>query len=182
MKMMLAAILAAAWLCPRDAAPDTCTPTAMPGISRDEKIRVIPATDWTFAWQRKNDKGDFELVQKGKLTQVGHPHLHAYVSNSGVFIIFNPSGGHELENRIVFYRPDGKVIKTVGLGYVLTKDEIDGIQHTISHMLKVVAQDQKGLPKAGITEKQDHFRLTTALVREVRLEVETGNLVPEEKK
>jgi len=176
MKVALTAILAAGLLTP---AADKCKPSAQAGTSPDGRIRVVPTPDWTFEWQERKEDGSYAALHRGTLTKVGHPHLYTYVADGGNFFIVNPRGGLEYENRIVLYKPDGTVVRSIGLKDILTEKELEAVDHSVSHLQHVFAGPDL---MAGISERQDHFWIVTAGDRTIRLACDTGALIPEEGK
>ncbi len=151
---------------------DKCRPNAEPGTSADGTIRVVPTTEWTFEWQKKGADGAFATVHKGKLLEVGHPHLYAHVFNSGVFVVVNPHGGHERGNRVVFYQPDGAVLRANGLADFLTAEELEDLAPSVSHIRWLGHEGEKF--KISISEKDGTYELVTKWGKTIRFDAKTG--------
>jgi hypothetical protein len=161
------------------ARPDKCKPSADAGVSQDGTIRVVPTTEGTFEWQRKGTDGAFKTEHKAELVKVGHPHLRAFVFDSGTFVVVNTSGGLEETNRVVFYEPTGKVIRSLSIAELMTAEEMKSIKKSVSHIhwLKV----EKSEYSMGASEKEHCFWLVTVTGRRVRIDEKTGKVLPEAK-
>jgi hypothetical protein len=64
-----------------------------------------------------------------------HAHFKAFVSNGGSrIVVFEPSAGHALADRVLIYDRNFRLLKSFGLDEMLTPDELNLVARSISHI------------------------------------------------
>lgn len=114
---------------------DKCRVSADPGTSANGTYKAVPTTEYAFEWQVRKADGSYETRHTGQLVDQGHPHLHTFVLDDGSgFIVANPSGGLQHENRFVLYSPQGKTLRSIGLADFLNADQLKDLHESVSHI------------------------------------------------
>jgi hypothetical protein len=93
----------------------------------DQSARIWNAT-LTDAKTKKEVGGSLEQLPS-------HAHFKAFVSNGGSrIVVFEPSAGHALADRVLIYDRNFHLLKSFGLDEMLTPHELNLVARSISHI------------------------------------------------
>jgi hypothetical protein len=128
--------------------------THVSGQSEDSQFIVELSYDktnnqWLFESFKQN-----KSFATGKIPQLKtHAHPEVFVSPAADrFVVFDPTATTRLEDRVIVFKFDGTLVKSYGLGDLLTDDEQRQIQRTRSHLHWTVIDEKRGrawLTKGG---------------------------------
>jgi hypothetical protein len=106
-----------------------------------------------------------------------HAHLYFFLSQDGKrFAVLDVSAGHRLYNRFMIYDSEGKLIASLGVHDLLTKDEQTNVTHSKSHIHWL--KDYPKLNSYGkYSSDQNTVSLTTLTGREVVISLSDGKLI-----
>jgi hypothetical protein len=126
----------------------------------------------------------------GPLPRIGsHAHLYFFLSQDGKrFAVLDSGADTHLENRFMVFTAEGKLISSLGINDILTKDEQAEVRPSISHIcwigtvcqfdsdMKIVAESYgRYLPNANAVG------LTTLSEREVLISLTDGKVIRKDK-
>ena len=111
-----------------------------------------------------------------------HAHLQFFLSQDGKrFAVLDASAGHHLTNRFMIYNSEGKLISSLGVNDILTKDEQTKIQQSISH-IQWLKYDPKSRSYGDYLPDENAVRLTTKADRKVVISLADGKLIKKKRK
>lgn len=117
---------------------DSCLGTsATIGKSADGRFTVIAqhnskTKQWQFVWTDTKTK---RTVRHAMPTIPKHAHLYLFVSGDGSRLaVVRVSAGHDLDDRLMIYQSDGKLVKAFSIKDLLNAQEIGDVQRSISHL------------------------------------------------
>lgn len=130
--------------------------------------------------EKKSEDGKFEVVWEQPLTNRVAP-VEALVGDDGTVVTLD--NWHWVgygSNVVVIYRPDGKLVRSMGLEDFLTKEEVKVLSHTVSSIWwgRGHALDMK---EKVLILNVGKSKLKPASMKVVRVRLDSGELVEEEK-
>ena len=106
-----------------------------------------------------------------------HAHLYFFLSQDGKrFAVLDASAGHHLTNRFMIYTSEGKLIASLGVHDILTKDEQTKVQQSISH-IHWLKHDPESRSYGKHLPNHSAVSLTTIADREVVISLADGKLI-----
>jgi len=106
-----------------------------------------------------------------------HAHLQFFLSDDGKhFAVLDESAGHRLTNRFMIYTLSGKLVASLGVQDLLTKDEQGKIVRSISHMYWLKRDSATG-SYGNYVAAENAVCLTTFSDRKVLISLVDGRLI-----
>jgi hypothetical protein len=90
--------------------------------------------------------------------------------------VLDASAGHHLTNRFMIYSSEGKLIASLGVHDILTKDEQTEVQRSISH-IQWLEYDPKSRSYGDYLSDENAVSLTTKADRKVAISLTDGRLI-----
>lgn len=109
-----------------------------------------------------------------------HAHLYFFLSQDGRrFAVLDASADHHLADRFMIYNSEGKLIASLGVHDILTKDEQTNVQHSVSH-IHWLKHDPVSKSYGKYSADQNTVSLMTLAGREVVISLTDGTLIKKE--
>lgn len=106
-----------------------------------------------------------------------HAHLYFFLSQDGErFAMLDASAGHHLANRFMIYNSNGKLISSLGINDILTKNEQTQVQQSVSHIWWL-KHDPKSRSYGKYLPDENAVSLTTMSERDVVISLVDGKLI-----
>jgi hypothetical protein len=110
-----------------------------------------------------------------------HAHLFFFLSqDSKRFAVLDASAGHHLTNRFMIFNSKGKLISSLGVNDILTKDEQTKVEQSISHtrwLKSWLKSDPKCQSYGDYLPADNAVRLRTMADRKVLVSLVDGKLI-----
>ena len=106
-----------------------------------------------------------------------HAHLYFFLSQDCKrFAVLDASAGHHLTNRFLIYSAEGKLIASLGVNDILTKDEQAKVDQSISH-IHWLKHDPTSRSYGKCLPSENTVSLTTVADRTVVISLADGKLI-----
>ena len=169
---------------------DFCMVTSSVGAT-NQHYRVDGQFDregqkWSYVFTdlKTNEK------RTGPLPRIGsHAHLYFFLSQDGKrFAVLDSGADTHLDNRFMVFTAEGKLISSLGINDILTKDEQAELRHTMSHMSWIGAVCQYDSDMKIVAESfgrylpnENAVGLMTLSEREVLISLTDGKVIRKDK-
>jgi len=157
---------------PGTSAADTCVfMNEASASSQNGRFTLKARYDWpACSWKATLADAKTKKEVGGSLERLsGHAHFKAFVSNGGSrIVVFEPSAGIGTDDRVLIYDRNFRLLKSFGLGDLLTPDELNRVGLSISH-IRFTEIDPERKTSAWLERGVFAFRATGG--RTVRIEL-----------
>ncbi|MBI2441337.1 MAG: hypothetical protein HYV35_08210 [Lentisphaerae bacterium] len=110
-----------------------------------------------------------------------HAHLYFFISQDGKrFAVLDASAGHHSDDRFMIYDSAGKLVVSLGMNDILTKDELSKVSYSISHV-DWLKPDPVAKSWGKYLAEDNAVSLTTIADREVVIALTDGQVIAKDK-
>jgi len=135
--------------------------------------------NWAYVW--KDTKKSETLT--GPLKSIErHAHLYLFITQDGSrFAVLDPIAGHRLNDRLLIYQSDGKLVRTFSIEDLLTKYAVKKVLRSKSH-IRWLKYDKDKKSYVKYDPKKETLQLTIKWNRRIRVSLMDGKILKERKK
>lgn len=167
--MVLMVLSLPAW--PGPASADSCRFQTEASASSEDGRYTLKARVEEGSWKATLSDAKTKKAVEGTLERISlHSHFRAFVSRGGSrIVVFEPIAGSGMNDRVLVYDRNFRLLKSFGLDELLTPDELGRVTFSISHAQGVSAYDRER--KADAWLESGNFAFRTNSGRTVRIEL-----------